>query len=107
MIPEISEKVRLAIKRQQLARNMKKIQKNGNFFSIFLSFLVTLQNILRPIKGQGIRTIKKIAVFFFFLFFFMFVANCCLVMASLTFSLISGIILVFFLVLGMILIPSE
>ena len=42
----------------------------------------------------------------FFWFFFMFLANCCLLMASLTFSLISGIILVFFLVLGMILIPS-
>jgi hypothetical protein len=36
MIPEIREKVRLAITRQQLARNMKKNKKNG----IFLLFLV-------------------------------------------------------------------
>ena len=43
----------------------------------------------------------------FYLFFFMFLANFCLLMASLTFSLISGIILVFLLVLGMFLIPSE
>jgi hypothetical protein len=37
----------------------------------------------------------------------MFLANCCLVMANLTFSAISGITLLFLLILGMILIPSE
>ena len=39
--------------------------------------------------------------------FSMFLANCCLLMASLTFSFISGIPLLFYTVLGMILIPSE
>ena len=43
----------------------------------------------------------------FFKFFISFLANCCLVMASLTFSAILGITLLFLLVLGMILIPSE
>ena len=37
----------------------------------------------------------------------MFLANYCLLMASLTFSLISWIILLFFLVLGMIFLPLE
>ena len=41
MIPEISEKVRLAIKRQQLARNIKKIM---NFF-YFSRFFGTETNI--------------------------------------------------------------
>ena len=38
VIPERAEKVRLAITSQQLARNMKKNQKNGNFFLFFLVF---------------------------------------------------------------------
>ena len=42
-----------------------------------------------------------------FVIFLMFLANCCLLMTSLTYSLISGIILLFFLVLGMVLIPLE
>ena len=42
-----------------------------------------------------------------FFMFFMFLANCCLLMASLTFSAISGITLLFLLILGMILIPLE
>jgi hypothetical protein len=39
----MNEKVKLAIKREQFARNMKKIGEKSNFFSIFLSFLVTRQ----------------------------------------------------------------
>ena len=53
---------------------------------------------------KKLRKFLKIAVF---LFFFIFLANCCLVMASLTFSALSGITLLFLLVLGMILIPLE
>ena len=54
------------------------------------------------------QKIKKRCCFFDFSpIFFMFLANCCLLMASLTFSFISGIPLLFLIVLGMILIPSE
>ena len=37
-IPEMNEKVKLAIKRQQLARNMKKIGEKSKKKKIFLSF---------------------------------------------------------------------
>ena len=43
VIPEMIEKVRLAIRRQQLANNMKKNHKKQRNFLIFLSFLVTRQ----------------------------------------------------------------
>ena len=50
---------------------------------------------------------KKSHFFYFSPVFFMFLANCCFSTASLTLSVISGITLLFLLVLGMILIPSE
>ena len=53
VIPEMAEKVRLAITRQQLARNMKKNKKSCEIFWFFLVFLITrlkLVSLARPWK---------------------------------------------------------
>ena len=61
------------------------------------------QGTVRPIIGLYMT----IVFFYFSPISFMFLANCCLLMANLTFLVISGILLLFLVVLGIILIPME